>query len=249
MTTKHVTATADNRKVTKFSRSIRRPPRTHASARMRACRACRGRQRPRFAGQRGLVPRRWGSYSITGRASGATLAWTGCIVMGQVMTLGSHQQCVGKLQNHITPKWIIDALGPFDFDPCAADPRPWDCARRNITEREDGLSQQWYGRIWLNPPFDRYVVGRWIERLAEHGRGTSLLHARCEAGWFEPIWKSASAILFKADRVHFYRPDGTRHKANSGAPPVLAVFGTEDLERLRTSGITGNLVTSWEPVS
>jgi len=44
------------------------------------------------------------------------------------VTLGSHQRTVGLSQNHITPKWIIDATGPFKLDPCAADPRPWDCA-------------------------------------------------------------------------------------------------------------------------
>jgi site-specific DNA-methyltransferase (adenine-specific) len=43
-------------------------------------------------------------------------------VEGGGMTLGSHQQCVGKSQIHITPKWIVDRLGPFDLDPCAADP-------------------------------------------------------------------------------------------------------------------------------
>jgi hypothetical protein len=50
------------------------------------------------------------------------------------MTLGSHQQCVGKSQSWITPKHIIDALGPFDLDPCASDPRPWDCAGDNWTQ-------------------------------------------------------------------------------------------------------------------
>jgi DNA N-6-adenine-methyltransferase Dam len=165
------------------------------------------------------------------------------------MTLGSHQNSVGKSQNHITPKWIIDALGPFDIDPCAADPRPWDCARVNFTERDDGLRQQWIGRTWLNPPFDQYVVAKWISHLAQHGCGTALLHARTEAEWFEPIWQYASGILFMADRIHFYRPDGSRHPANSGAPPVLVAFGDRDLVRLCASGIPGMLVTEWEPLS
>ena len=38
------------------------------------------------------------------------------------MTLGSHQRVLGKLQVHITPKRIIEALGPFYCDPAAADP-------------------------------------------------------------------------------------------------------------------------------
>jgi hypothetical protein len=79
------------------------------------------------------------------------------------MTLGSHQKTVGDSQNWITPKWIIGALGPFDLDPAGADPRPWDCANRTLTQ--NGLSVPWEGRVWLNPPFDRYVVGKWIAKL------------------------------------------------------------------------------------
>jgi hypothetical protein len=165
------------------------------------------------------------------------------------MTLGSHQTTIGRSQTHCTPYWILDALGPFDLDPCAAGPRPWDCARENFTEREDGLSRPWTGRVFLNPPYDRYAVRHWIERLAAHGTGTALLHARCEAGWFEPIWEKASGILFLADRIKFCRSDGSEQPANSGAPPVLVAFGEADLSRLRESGIAGYLVTSWSTVT
>jgi hypothetical protein len=161
------------------------------------------------------------------------------------MSLGSHQRTVGLSQNHITPKWIIDATGPHKLDPCAADPRPWDCAEINWTTH--GLDRPWPRKffIYLNPPFDRYEVGEWIARLAEHGNGITLLHARTEAGWFEPIWQRASAILFLADRIHFHRPDGTRQPANSGAPPILAAFGAEAVSRLQRCGIGGSLVTRW----
>jgi len=168
------------------------------------------------------------------------------------MTLGSHQTSIGKTQLHITPRWIIEVLGPFDLDPAAADPRPWDCAAVNYTERDDGLRQPWFGRPFLNPPFDRYVVPLWIRKLARHGCGTALLHARTETDWFEPIWESATAILFMADRLSFYRPDGTRQPANSGAPPVLVAFGSDDAERLKASGIPGAFVPNnwtWPEVS
>lgn len=173
------------------------------------------------------------------------------------MSLGSHQQTVGRSQVHLTPRSILDPLGVFDLDPCAADPRPWDCARENYTEAQDGLSLPWRGRVWLNPPFDRYQVGRWIARLAEHGRGTALLHARTETEWFAPIWREATAILFLADRVIFRKPDGSpqtitnpasKHfgkAANSGAPVVLIAFGECDAESLRHSGLKGALATKW----
>jgi hypothetical protein len=160
------------------------------------------------------------------------------------MTLGSHQRTVGACQVWITPRWILDALGAFDLDPAAAEPRPWDCAAESYTAY--GLSRPWHGRVWLNPPFDRYEVGGWIEKLAEHGHGTALLHARTEAEWFEPVWRAARAILFMADRIHFHHPDGTRARANSSAPPVLVAFGQDDAAALRRSGIAGYLVPAWE---
>lgn len=162
------------------------------------------------------------------------------------MTLGSHQKTVGDTQTWITPKWIIDVLGPFDLDPCAAAPRPWDCATENLTAREiDGLTVPWKGRVWLNPPFDRYQVGDWIERLAKHGKGTALLHARTEAQWFFPVWEKARAILFLADRLYFHYPDGRRAEANSGAPACLIAFGAWDVNKLIKSQIAGALVTGW----
>jgi hypothetical protein len=160
------------------------------------------------------------------------------------MTLGSHQKTVGDTQTWITPQWIINALGPFDLDPAAADPRPWPCAEQSFTR--DGLTRPWHGRVWLNPPFDRYEVAKWIRRLADHGHGTALLHARTEAEWFEPVWGKATAILFLADRLYFHYPDGRRATANSGAPACLVAFGPHDAERLRTAGISGNLCTAWE---
>jgi DNA N-6-adenine-methyltransferase Dam len=169
---------------------------------------------------------------------------------GDVMTLGSHQKSVGKSQIHVSPKWLLDLLGPFDFDPCAADPRPWDCATVNITEREDGLSRDWrgLGRGYLNPPYDRYVVARWISRFADHNHGVALLHARTETDWFEVCWERASGILFLDDRITFCKPDGSEHPANSGAPAVLVSFGPADLECLRECGIAGRLITQWEHV-
>lgn len=161
------------------------------------------------------------------------------------MSLGSHQATIGKSQIHLTPRWITDLLGPFDMDPCAAAPRPWDIGNINYTQAEDGLSKEWVGRIWLNPPFDRYQVERWVQKLANHGHGTALLHARTEAEWFRPIWQKASLILFMGKRIKFCLPDGTQHADNSGAPPVLIAFGVADALRLNASGIEGARVYGW----
>ena len=172
------------------------------------------------------------------------------------MTLGSHQRTIGRSQTRITPRSILEPLGPFDTDPCAAAPRPWDCAAKNITEAEDSLAMDWrdFGRVWLNPPFDRRVVGRFIELMRRHDRGIALVHVRTETEWFLPIWHAASALLFLAGRYIFHTPDGSLCKienpsskhfgkaANSGAPLLLAAFGHADADVLCLCGIDGHFV-------
>jgi DNA N-6-adenine-methyltransferase (Dam) len=153
------------------------------------------------------------------------------------LTIGSHQRAIGRSQSWISPRHIVDAVGPFDLDPCAASPRPWACAAENWSA--DGLERPWHGCTYLNPPFDRREVGRWISKLADHGNGIALLHVRTETAWFQPIWEQASGILFLADRLFFHYPDGRRAEANSGAPPCLVSFGAECRERLRRSGLRG----------
>jgi hypothetical protein len=163
------------------------------------------------------------------------------------MSLGSHQRTIGASQVHITPKHILDALGEFDLDPAAATVRPWDCAIVNWTVEDDGLAKEWpaHWRVFLNPPFDRRVVGQWIAKLAAHGRGIALLHARTETVWFQPIWDHAEGILFLGHRIIFCKPDGTLcttkkgDVANSGAPPILVAFGEAEGNVLRNCGLAG----------
>jgi hypothetical protein len=160
------------------------------------------------------------------------------------MSLGSHQQTVGKSQSHLTPPHIIEALGPFDLDPCAAICMPWDTATWHYTICENGLVQPWRGFVWCNPPFDRYQVGLWAEKMAAHNNGIMLLHARTETEWFSSCWMKSSGILFLDHRLHFHREDGTRQPANSGAPVCLVAFGHLAEFRIKMSGISGYWVNS-----
>lgn len=143
----------------------------------------------------------------------------------------------------LTPPEIISCLGDFDLDPCAApEPRPWDTARRHITLPDDGLGAAWDGRVWCNPPFGNNTSA-WLERLARHQNGIALVFARTETSMFQRfVWPSAHSILFIAKRPHFYRPDGTRSKGNSGGPICLIAYGHHNGEALAKSGIAGAIV-------
>lgn len=158
------------------------------------------------------------------------------------MALSGHESPVAQTVVWLTPPEIIRELGPFDLDPCTAKVMPWKTAKRRFTEEDDGLSQEWVGRCWVNPPYGR-EVGDWLEKLANHGDGIALTFARTEtAAWVNWVWPKATAILFLHGRLHFHKVDGSRAKANAGAPSALIAYGKNNAIRLRDCGLAGTLV-------
>lgn len=156
--------------------------------------------------------------------------------------MGSHQSASGGADEWLTPIEIITALGDFDLDPCSPINRPWDTAAQHYTIADDGLRQQWSGRVWLNPPYSQAAT--WLARLANHGHGTALIFARTETRvWFGHVWPKASGLLFIRGRLHFHYPTGKRASANSGAPSVLVAYGERDAEALASAPIPGQYVS------
>lgn len=144
----------------------------------------------------------------------------------------------------LTPPHILQAVGPFDLDPCAAPaPRPWPTAARHLVEADDGLAQEWAGFCWVNPPYGP-EAGAWLAKLAEHGAGIGLTFARTETDWFfKAVWERAAGLLFLRGRVRFHRPDG-RRAAGAAAPSVLLGYGDEALRRLARAPLPGHLVVA-----
>lgn len=145
----------------------------------------------------------------------------------------------------LTPPEIVQALGPFDLDPCAApSPRPWPTAKRHIELPEDGLNAKWKGRVWCNPPFGPHTAG-WLYRMAEHGNGIALVFARTDTTMFRDyVWPYADAVMFLHGRPHFHRPDGTRAKGNSGGPICLVAYGADNHTALLYSCLPGAVVSA-----
>ena len=158
--------------------------------------------------------------------------------------IGSHQSSRRASDEWLTPRHVLDALGPFDLDPCASIDHPdWARTPARFTELEDGLSQPWHGRVWLNPPYAD--AAPWMAKMARHGRGIALLFARCDTRmWFETIWPNATGFLFLAGRLTFVRAsDMSRPGHNSGGPSVLVAYG-DDVDTLRSAQLDGAFVPS-----
>tara|TARA_R110001599_G_scaffold171353_1_gene362414 strand:+ start:435294 stop:435791 length:498 start_codon:yes stop_codon:yes gene_type:complete len=153
------------------------------------------------------------------------------------MTLSSHQSAKMKNDEWLTPPEILDHLGVFDLDPCSPVDRPWSTAKNHLSIKDDGLSTEWGGRVWLNPPFGREAI-KWLRKMAAHGDGIALIPARTETAMFyETIWAKADAILFIKGRPHFHYVDGKRASFNSGAPICLVAYGKKNSEVLKNSGL------------
>ena len=72
-----------------------------------------------------------------------------------------------KTDNWATPQWLFDQLHAefhFTLDVCA-DSENAKCPAY-FTREQDGLSRQWSGNVWCNPPYGR-TVGLWVKKAAE----------------------------------------------------------------------------------
>ena len=152
-----------------------------------------------------------------------------------------HEHPTSRTDEWFTPRALLEALGSFDLDPCISYRQPWPTARRSLTVRDDGLTANWRGRVWLNPPYGR-ATADWLSKLADHNNGIALVFARTETqSFFDTVWGRASAILFLRGRIKFYcYREGRLVRADRAiAPSVLIAYGPSNAKTLCDSGLDG----------
>lgn len=166
--------------------------------------------------------------------------------MGGARDLAAYQTAGFTQETWLTPRNVMQALGPFDLDPCAApSPRPWPTAARHIELPEDGLAAEWVGRVWCNPPYGAEAA-RWLDKLATHGNGISLVFARVDTAMFhEQVWPRAHGILFLRGRITFCDPRGKPARTNGGAPSCLIAYGEANALALSALPLPGH----WVPLT
>lgn len=138
----------------------------------------------------------------------------------------------------ITPKWIIDAIGLSDLDPCGWTPNGSpvvQTAKKYITEDQNGLSTQWSGSVFCNPPYSDLKT--WLEKCAEYHENTGsqviiLCFVRSETRAFQQNIKSATGINLINKRIKFLDSFGNE-KGNGNAPSCLIAYGEEAFERIK----------------
>lgn len=138
----------------------------------------------------------------------------------------SYQRGAKTTDEWYTPRELVENLGKFDLDPYAPS-RKWYTARECYTKEDDGLAQEWHGRVFLNPPYSRPLVGLFIERMARHGNGIALIFNRMDiAMWHDVIFPTADAMLVMRGRVRFVGSDGLQAQG-AGCGSVLVGWGVQ----------------------
>jgi len=154
-----------------------------------------------------------------------------------------HAPNEGATNEWYTPPHVFERLGVrFDLDPCSPKSGlPWIPADNWFCEEDNGLAQEWWGRVWMNPPYGR-VTGRWMHKLREHGNGIALVFARTDVKWWHETVCDASAVCLIEGRLTFLPADGSKAPGNSGAASALVAFGEENAEAVAQSGLGMTLV-------
>lgn len=134
-----------------------------------------------------------------------------------------------------TPAWLFDGLGlTFDLDVCGPVDRTHvtvPCAAF-YTPHDDGLTSEWRGLVWCNPPYSDPAP--WARKCVEHGNGLLLTHVPMNAEWAAEVWRACDGLrLFQA--MEFVRPDGARQRP--GYWLQLAAFGDQAATSLRNLAV------------
>lgn len=117
-----------------------------------------------------------------------------------------------KSDHWSTPESVLASLGSFDMDPCP------------LMSDEDGLSLDWHGRVFVNPPYSD--IKTWIEKVlfelsANHvTEVVCLLPARTDTKWFHDyVLPFSKEIKFIKGRLKF---GGSKN--NAPFPSMLVYF-------------------------
>ena len=129
-----------------------------------------------------------------------------------------------------TPRWVFDAMGlRFDLDVAAPVGGPWHVpCDRYFTAEDDGLSQEWAGLVWCNPPYS--AIQGWVDRWATHETGVLMGFALPEVRWFKTAMEACEVVsLISCD---FFRPGRGRFRLRQQVFVAFRGVGTEPAERL-----------------
>lgn len=112
------------------------------------------------------------------------------------------------------PQYIESArsvMGSIDLDPASNDfANETVKAGTYYTEADNGLEKEWFGNVWLNPPYSASLVQLFADKVAnsDFKQAIVLVNNATETAWFRKLIEKASAIIFTTGRIKYRKRDG-----------------------------------------
>lgn len=140
----------------------------------------------------------------------------------------------GQSSEWYTPSVYVDAarlaMGGIDLDPAS-------CEFANQTVRAgcyfdkaaEGLSRQWFGRVWLNPPYSDYrgQASKWAGKLlSEYSAGNvdqAVLLVNLSTAYQSAMQEIArvGAVCLVGQRIRFYDATGVAQRSPTQANAIF----------------------------
>ena len=153
-----------------------------------------------------------------------------------------------------TPPEIIElvreVLGTIDLDPAS-------CNIANETVKaaafyssdDDGLSKEWTGKIFLNPPYSKDLIEKFVDKLFEShlDEAITLTHNCTETSWGGKLLKNATAVAFPTGRIDCKTPAGDGGSPKQGS--MICYFGSNPKKFIDVFSRIGNCLTNERRIS
>lgn len=141
---------------------------------------------------------------------------------GLMRHIGSGPIIAGRHTGEIewyTPEKYIESvrkvMGGIDLDPASSDKAQKVInAKKYYTAREDGLTKEWAGRVFLNPPFKMPGIKAFVDKLcdawesAEISSAILLTNDNTDTSWWQRAAGCCVVMCLCAGRISFYNAAG-----------------------------------------
>jgi ParB family chromosome partitioning protein len=123
-------------------------------------------------------------------------------------------------------------MGEIDLDPAScAMAQETVRAKQYYTAEDDGLTKEWSGNLWVNPPYSAGLIDKFAAKLVREYEAGNVREAivlvdnRTDTGWFYGMAVACERICFTRGRINFYNEKTASSSPANGS--ALLYFGDD----------------------